>query len=805
MIGAPIIMRSIRAKLLISFTLLVTSLALFVYLFYPARLERQAMQSVEAKAHAISDMTAYSLSAGVYFGDSTAIHDVLAGAARAPDIEVMIVRDSAKKVIGMWRSGSQNSSHRAYRTGVVTVEDSLKIVSSPIMHADQRIGNLTVAISLRSVRSDVQMARRLGALVGFLILIVGFAVVYAISTRVTRPLRAVVDTVERIAAGDLTLRAEETSTAEVAQLVRSFNLMVDTLANAQSELSANNAQLEARVDARTSELREAVEDQHRARLALQLSETEARANSQTLQSVIDVAPQAIMSIDLNWQVTRWNNAAEQLFGWTEADVMGKRVPLVPEESRNDFERLLERVTRNERGHTEECVRYHKDGRAVTVLVSMSILRDSNGQALGYIAIITDLTERKSLEEQLRQSQKMEAIGRLAGGVAHDFNNMLTVITASAAMLRNNVSGEEREDVEAIANAALRAAALTRQLLLFSRKQVVNLVAVNVNDVVSEMSPMLRRLVRENIQFKAVLRDGLHSVKADPTQLQQAIMNLVVNASDAMPDGGLLTIETCNVTLDADYAKQHAGVSPGTYVQLTISDTGIGMDAATRAKIFEPFFTTKEAGVGTGLGLATTYAVVSALNGHIGVYSEVGIGTALKIYLPPSAASAPAPRLTPITVPAMPLGNSEITVLLVEDEPSVRQSIRRMLERFGYAIIEGTDGESGIALAELHGDEIDIVLTDLMMPGMNGRTFADRLAELQEDLPVIFMSGYTDETVNHRGLVDANHAFLQKPFNSQQLVRTIHDLLGSGEGGGGSGASSRAVGSGAANSSLGGGP
>lgn len=795
----PLILRSLRGKLLFSFTLLVACVAAFMFLFFPARLERQAMQAVVAKAEAISDVTAYSLSAAVYFGDSTAISDVLSGAARAEGIEVLIVRDTAKKVIGMRRSGGDKPAYRHYRTAVVTDEDSLHIVNSPILHADREIGTLTVAISLGSVRRDVQNARRLGTLVGLVILVVGFVLVYAISTLITRPLTAVVHTVEQIAAGDLTLRAPETSTSEVAKLVSSFNQMVDTLAAAQADLSANNALLEARVDERTTELRQAVADQQRAQMALVVSETEARATSETLQSVINVAPQAIMSIDLDWNVTRWNRAAEQLFGWTGAEVLGKHIPLVADAQRDEVRRLFRSVAHTETGQSEECVCRRKEGTAVTALVSVSVLRDSESKVVGYIAIITDLTERKSLEDQLRQSQKMEAIGRLAGGVAHDFNNMLTVITASAAMLRNNVGGEEREDVEAISTAALRAAALTRQLLLFSRKQVVNLVSVNVNDVVDDMTPMLRRLTRENIQFRTVLRESLNAVKADPTQLQQAIMNLVVNASDAMPDGGVLTIETDNVHLDDDYAKQHATVEPGEFIRLTISDTGIGMDADTQTKIFEPFFTTKEVGVGTGLGLATTYAVVTQLNGHIQVYSEVGMGTAIKIYLPRVAQAALPPRITPITVPALPLGNSDITVLLVEDEPSVRQSIRRMLERFGYAIIEGTDGETGVALAEAHGDKIDIVLTDLMMPGMNGRTFADRLAELETNLPVIFMSGYTDETVNHRGLVDSNRAFLQKPFNSQQLVRTIHDLLKA------EGASNRALGSGTANSSVGGGP
>ena len=769
---------SIRRKLLVSFSLLITSIAAFVYVFFPARLERQSMHAVTEKANSIVRITAYSLSSGLYFGDTASMQEVLIGAARGDDVVTLIVHDATGRIVTKLADDSATLDEvLRLGNGFTGVSGGLYVVDNPIINGSKTIGTVTLAVSLAQLHEEVANARSLGAIVGALIFVISFGLVYAISTMVTRPLMAVSRTVERIAAGDLTLRAVETSDAEVAQLVRAFNSMVDTLAHAQAELSANNAQLEARVDERTVELRAAVADQQRARLALIRSETEARANSETLQSVINVAPQAIMTIDLSWKVTRWNNAAESLFGWSTEEVIGYSIPIVPDFSRDEFRRLLTRVERSEKGHAVECTRARKDGSQVNVLAAVTVLRDSAERIVGYIAVITDLTERKSLEEQLRQSQKMEAIGRLAGGVAHDFNNMLTVITASAALLRDNVStDDEREDVDAIATAALRAAALTRQLLLFSRKQVVNLTALNVNDVVTDMSPMLRRLVRENIQYHTALHASPVQVKADPTQLQQALMNLVVNASDAMPEGGVLTIETAAVELDAEYAKQHADVVAGSYVQLTISDTGIGMDAATQAKVFEPFFTTKEAGVGTGLGLATTYAVVTQLGGHIRVYSEIGNGTAFKVYLPRLGAGVARVRNTPKSTAAMPLGNADITVLLVEDEPSVRQSIRRMLERFGYAIVEATDGESGIAVAAQHGRDIDIVLTDLMMPGMNGRTFADKLTALREDLPVIFMSGYTDETVNQRGLVDANHAFLQKPFNSEQLVRTIHKLV-----------------------------
>jgi signal transduction histidine kinase len=377
------------------------------------------------------------------------------------------------------------------------------------------------------------------------------------------------------------------------------------------------------------------------------------------------------------------------------------------------------------------------------------------------------------QDQLLQSQKMEAIGRLAGGIAHDFNNLLTVIAGQTYMLRNQTgAGPVREGVERIEGTAERAAELIRQLLAFSRKQVLQPGILRLNAIVESMAPMLTRVIGEDIELSTRLEPRLLHVKADPTQIEQVIMNLAVNARDAMPRGGQLTLETANVTVDALYAAQHPDVTPGAYVMLAVSDTGTGMDAETRRRLFEPFYTTKEPGKGTGLGLSTVYGIVKQSGGHIWVYSEPGRGATFKIYLPVASEAADVPAVVPPD--DVPCGTE--TILLVEDESDVRTLVRQVLQERGYRVVEATGPREALHIASDVTTPIDLLLTDVIMPQMTGRVLADLLTTEQPAMPVLFMSGYADSAVVEHGVLQAGRAYLQKPFTPMQLARVVRRVL-----------------------------
>jgi len=382
--------------------------------------------------------------------------------------------------------------------------------------------------------------------------------------------------------------------------------------------------------------------------------------------------------------------------------------------------------------------------------------------------------RKS-EEQLRQWQRVEAIGRLAGGVAHDFNNLLmTILGCSELLLRDFDPGDSRrEEVEEIRRAAQRATSLTHQLLAFGRRQVLQPRVLDLNEIVENMNRMLKRMIGEDIQFLTILTPGLWPVKVDPGQIEQVIMNLAVNARDAMPQGGRLTLETSNMNLDEEYARRHISVKPGPYVMMAVTDTGCGMDAVTRSHLFEPFFTTKEKGKGTGLGLSTVYGIIKQSGGNIWAYSEVGRGSAFKVYLPRAEGAVKSYKPKEIA-PAVAKGTE--TILLVEDEDAVRTMISRVLQGSGYTVLEACQGKEAIEVCRKHRGPIHLMVTDVIMPQMSGRELAERLATVRPKMRVLFMSGYPDKAIVHHGVLDPGTAFLQKPFTLTALENKVREVL-----------------------------
>jgi nitrogen-specific signal transduction histidine kinase/ActR/RegA family two-component response regulator len=384
---------------------------------------------------------------------------------------------------------------------------------------------------------------------------------------------------------------------------------------------------------------------------------------------------------------------------------------------------------------------------------------------------------RSIESQLLQAQKLEAVGRLAGGIAHDFNNLLTVISGTTSLARRRLSPNsplsgELADIE---EAAERAAALTRQLLAFSRRQSLNPAVLEINEVIARLDGLLRRTLGEDLELRMILSPDTGRVRADPGQLEQVLLNLAVNARDAMPDGGTLTIESAALTIEGDYASTHLGIEPGPYAMLSVSDTGVGMDALTCARVFEPFFTTKEVDKGTGLGLSTVYGIVKQSGGSIFVYSEPGHGATFKIYLPRVAEPATDRPPRPVT-PAPPDARRREVILLAEDAADVRRFTARVLREAGYEVLEAGDVETGIEAATSYQGHIDLVLTDVMMPRGTGRQLVEHLRLLHPEIAVVYMSGYTDDTVLQRAVIEAGTAFIQKPFSPTLLLTQVRAVL-----------------------------
>ena len=508
------------------------------------------------------------------------------------------------------------------------------------------------------------------------------------------------------------------------------------------------------------------------------AESERDRLLEQLRLQIERLPLAYLLSGPDFRYTRWNPAAERLFGFTEAEILGKHPfeVIVPQQTRSQVADIFARLRAGDMDAHGTGENVTKDGRNIVCEWYNTPLMDPDGTVQGILSLAQDITDRRQLEDQFRQAQKMEAVGRLAGGVAHDFNNLLTVINGYGEIVMNGLRPGDpaMELVREIRKAGERATGLTRQLLAFSRKTVLEPKILDLNAQIREMEKLLLRLIGEDIDLVARLSPDLGPVKADAGQLEQAVVNLCVNARDAMPQGGKLTIETHKATLDDAYARDHPDVQPGSYALLAVSDTGHGMDATTQARIFEPFFTTKEQGKGTGLGLAMIYGFVKQSGGHVAVYSEPGRGTTFKIYLPhvqgAVASGKPQPGLA-----VLPKGSE--TMLLVEDEGGVRALARHLLQTCGYTVLEAGYGKEALRVAERHAGPIHLLITDVVMPqGMGGRQVAEAVRALHPEARVLFVSGYTDDAVVRHGILEANTNFLQKPFTPASLTQKVREVL-----------------------------
>ena len=570
---------------------------------------------------------------------------------------------------------------------------------------------------------------------------------FGLNRRVVRPITELVGAMKDVVQGSFDVVAPVRRQDEIGRLAEAFNAMARQIKGKVDDLAMLNQTLEE--------------------------------SEEQLKTILESSANPIAVYDANGWPQYLSPAFTETFGWRLESVAGCRIPYVPEDQQDLTTSSMNEVFATGRPVKYPTTRLTQEGKELDVIISVALIRGAKGEPRGIVENLTDVSEQKLLETQLRQSQKMEAVGQLAGGVAHDFNNILTAIFGNVEMAIDEVEAEFPNasellvDLQQIDQGARRASSLTRQLLAFSRRQVIHPEVLDVNTTLCDLEKMLRRLITEDIELELCCAPQLQRVKADPGQLEQVIVNLVVNARDAMKDGGRLTIETNNVVLDESYAATHPEVTAGPHVALAVSDTGCGMNPSTLERVFEPFFTTKPTGQGTGLGLSTVYGILKQAGGSVSVYSEPGQGTTFKIYLPAVEEAAALHERHVSEGP--PPGGSE-TILICEDDGAVRDLTARMLTDAGYTVLEAEKPADALRMADETPGRIELLIADVIMPDMNGRKLSDALLARRPDVRTLFVSGYTANVIAHHGVLNEDVEFLEKPYSRRQLLDRVREVL-----------------------------
>jgi len=761
---------SIRGKLVGGFAALLGLVAVFLLLVVPTVLRQQALREAEAEARALARLTSHGVEPALVFQDRLELEKVLEGVRQSGALRYIVVEDSSGTILAT--TDARAAAAAQYRLGLTQPGVAGDVFRSAVTidRAGRRIGTLYLGLSMETLDAELARTRRQLGVVILAVVVGGIIATLLLGEHLTRPLTRMAAAARAIQAGDLSRRSGVDASDEAGSLARTFDAMVDSLQEAQDALRGLNRDLERRVAERTSALEAAVRE-------IAHAERIARENEHRFRTMFEAAALGIVVISPDGEVREANPAFTEMWQSPPRDLIGRQfLSLVESPEEPDLEQGIRAVLDGSGNLAVGTIRPTAHvatpvwGQAV-----VSPVRDASGQVQFAFAMIENITTQRELAEQLRQSQRLESVGRLAGGVAHDFNNLLTTINGVAELLlaEPTLPDNIRADLLEIRGAGARAATLTRQMLAFSRRQTLQLQVLDLNALLRDVSSMIRRMIGEDVEMRLLLSDPLPHVRADVGQLTQVFMNLAVNARDAMRLGGTLGIETSAMQLTGEMAGT-LEVRAGQAVRVLVWDTGDGMDPETMARIFEPFFTTKEVGKGSGLGLATVYGVIKQLGGAIKVESAIGAGARFTIILP--AEDTPLERATRAEV-AHESGGSE-TILLIEDSDDVRALTARVLRSRGYVVIECRSGDEALQVARSRMAHFDLIVSDVVLPGTSGPVTVEKIRATNPGTPVLFMSGYPrDELVRH-GMASGDIHFLQKPMSPAELIDAARKALDS---------------------------